>query len=154
MADESKSIFIAHANITLWGGTLEGIIDNSQKFYSLKTLKPIELSKVQIGETKIGDEVAKAQLGLEDLTVDFMVEYQGDSAAQGSPKKNDNYTKMVFAVTSKEKTEQALKKGGLLGNDFTINSVKVGYLSYGSEQEKQKEEFVTWMSDNVKKLEK
>ena len=61
---------------------------------------------------------------------------------------------MVFAVTSKEKTEEALKKGGLLGNDFTINSFKVGYLSYGSEQEKQKEEFVTWMNDNVKKLEK
>lgn len=153
MADESKSMFIAYANITLWGGTLEGIINNSQKFYSLKTLKPIELKKVQVGETKIGEEVAKADLGLEDLTVDFMVEYQGDSGAAGA-EKNDNYTKMVFAVTTKEKTEAALKKGGLLGTDFTINSVKVGYLRYGSKQEKQKEEFVTWMNDNVKKLEK
>ncbi|SHE46247.1 hypothetical protein [Chryseobacterium takakiae] len=156
MADESKSIFITYANISLWGGKLEGVIDTAEKFYSLKTVEPIKLGDVKIGSVDIGTEVAKANLGLEKLTVNFVVEHKADSAAKDdNAKNNDDYTKMIFALSTVEaaKAVQQIENGGFLGADFTINSVKVGYLSYGSKQEKQKEEFVTWMSDNVKKLE-
>jgi len=156
MADESKSIFITYANISLWGGTLEGVINTAEKFYSLKTAEPIKLGEVKIGTVNIGTEVKKANLGLENLTVNFVVEHKSDSAAtDDDPKNNDDYTKMIFALSTAEAATavEQIENGGFLGDDFTINSVKVGYLSYGSKQEKQKEEFVTWMNDNVKKLE-
>ncbi|SMP15285.1 hypothetical protein [Chryseobacterium profundimaris] len=154
--NEKESIFITYANISLWGGTLEGVINTAQKFYSLKTVKPIKLADVKIGTTDIGEEVKKAELGLENLTVDFVVEHKADSAVKDTdPKNNDDYTKMIFALSTTEaaKAVDQIEKGGFLGAGFQINSVKVGYLSYGSKEEKQKDEFVTWMNDNVKKLE-
>lgn len=155
--NEKESIFITYANISLWGGTLEGVINTADKFYSLKTVNPIKLGEVQIGSVNIGTEVKKANLGLENLAVNFVVEHKADSAAKDTdPKNNDDYTKMIFALSTAEAATAVdqIEKGGFLGAGFKINSVKVGYLSYGSKQEKQKEEFVTWMNDNVKKLEK
>ncbi|AZA57815.1 MULTISPECIES: hypothetical protein [Chryseobacterium] len=159
MADQNdkKSIFITYANISLWGGTLEGVVNTAEKFYSLKTVNPIKLGEVKIGNVNIGNEVKNANLGLEKLAVNFVVEHKADSAVKADdPKNNDDYTKMIFALSTEQGTTAVdeIKKGGFFGDNFTINSVKVGYLSYGSKEEKQSKEFVAWMNDNVKKLDK
>ncbi len=143
LADNMKSATAAYVRVGLWGGELEGIYDQEDKFYALRTL---EENRIQLNEIKFGGETIKSDipwLANTNTQVHVVVEYKG----KVSEHSKNNYL-MIF-LSLDDDASNAIRTEIQQATDsdlqITINKLSVGYIKYNSDAIEKHKEFRKWV---------
>lgn len=146
-ADQKNSKFILQADIKLWGGTIKALIDTGNKYYELKTPEGegIKVSMVKIGDFNCETSIPESFSALKKLEAEFAIKYKSETEENTS---KDNFTMLYLGIKQneddtdyKEAKDQLKKDMSFLGDDFVINSINIGYASWGDKANKDNIDF-------------
>lgn len=144
--DNMRSATAAYVRVGLWGGELEGIYDQQEKFYALRTLADnrIALDAIKFGGSEIKNNIQWIS-NLSNIMVHTVVEYKGKVTDQSK----NNYFMIYLSLDDASSETVAASIQDANENDLEIEILKVavGYIKYNSDALDKHKEFRKWVLD-------